>query len=269
MEEDLKKKIDLLSDLIKPLESVIVALSGGVDSSVLLKVAADTLGRENVLAATAVGWIYPSFEREIAEKIASQIGVGIIFIENPALDQMRFLANGRDRCYWCKRAISERLLAIAGERGYKAVLVGENADDASSYRPGRRALEELSIRMPLLEARLGKSEIRELARLWGLLSWNLPSNPCLATRFEYDFPLDRSLAGKIDRMESYMRSLGFEYVRVRLHRNGLVRIELSPDKIRRVFKEDLAESIVERARALGLGKFITIDLEGYRSGSMD
>ncbi len=261
------KKISLINALLTKLEKVIVAFSGGVDSSVLLKLAYDCLGKENVLAVTAIGSMYPSEEKLQAQKIAKIVGAKLIFCENPAMNNTEFLANTSLRCYYCKKAIMGHLKKLAKEQGYNAVIAGENADDVSDYRPGHKAIEELGIICPLQEAKLTKTEIREIARKIGLPNWNIPANPCLVTRVAYGDVLDCVLLKKIDKAETFIRQLGFDVVRVRVHKE-IARIEVLSKDIEKLVRDDFRKKIVEKLSELGF-LYISADLKGYRMGSVN
>ncbi len=261
------EKCKRVKEIFSEVGRVVIAFSGGVDSSVLLKLAIDSLGADNVLAVTAVGAIYPSEEKPLAEKIAKVIGAKHMICKSPAIESSEFMANTAQRCYHCKKAVMGYLKQLAAERGFNAVSAGENADDDSDYRPGHRAIAELGILCPLRDAGLTKKEIRQLARDFGLPNWNTPPGPCLVTRLPYGQAVDIELLKRIDNAEIFIRSLGFDIVRVRVH-NEVERTEKQSKKIDPIVKREKKKKIVEKLKCLGF-QYISVDLQGYRTGSMN
>jgi uncharacterized protein len=246
--------------------SVVVAFSGGVDSTYLLAECLDVLGPENVLAVTADAEIHPRAEITAARELACHLVVRHRIIRLHPLDNPRFAANPPDRCYWCKRDVLAAIATIAQEEGLAHVIHGANADDAGEYRPGNRAAQEMGVRAPLLEAGLTKAEIRQFSREKGLPTWNRPAQACLATRFPYGELLTPERLKRVEEAEEFLRSLGLGQLRVRDH-GVLARIEVGREEMSRLFGE-MAPKLVDKLKALGY-TYITLDLEGYRTGSMD
>jgi len=257
-------KYGRLKKILQDYGRVLVAFSGGVDSTLLLRAAVDTL-RKNVLAVTITGAIFPSHEREEAVKLASLLGVEHVLIEYNAIGRPPFASNPPDRCYHCKKNIYSKLLAVAAARDINAVVDGSNADDLHDYRPGLRAAIEMGVYSPLKEVGLHKEEIRALSRKIGLPTADKPANPCLATRFPYGIPVDLKSLQQVEQAESYLLQLGIPQVRVRHHGN-LARIEV-PEKYLSFVLEHA--SIIEK-ELKGLGyTYVALDLRGYRTGSMN
>jgi len=269
MNTDLQNKYDKLRDIIAGMKTVIVAYSGGLDSAFLLYAAADTLGAENVTAITADSASIPRSELEAAKDFASSLGLSERhrIIETAELDDPAYSANPTDRCFFCKQELFTRINDIARLADGETVLDGYNADDVSDFRPGRKAAEENSVRSPLFEAGLRKSEIRELAKHFGLSIWDKPQMACLASRIPYGSPVTKDKLLQIEQAETYLRELGFTQLRVR-HHDKLARIELARDDLEKVMTNNIREKIMDRFRRLGF-VWITVDLAGFRSGSMN
>jgi uncharacterized protein len=264
IEERVLNKWDTLKEILISLDSVLVAYSGGVDSTLLLKVACDTLGAK-ASAAMVKGEVHPEWEVERALQVARGMGVEPLVVELSVLDHPTFAANPPDRCYHCKRLIFTRLKEIARERGLAWVVEGSNRDDLGDYRPGRRALEELGVRSPLLEAGLTKAEIRSLSRYLGLSTWDRPSLACLASRFPYGTALTAATLKQVDQAEAFLGELGFGQRRVR-HHGGMARLEIEAEDWPILLEN--RQRIVARLRELGY-TYVTVDLAGYRTGSMN
>ncbi|MHB9034070.1 MAG: ATP-dependent sacrificial sulfur transferase LarE [Anaerolineae bacterium] len=258
-------KLSKLEGIIREMENVAVAFSGGVDSSLLLAVSVKTLGLEHVHAFTADSPLLTERDRENVRLIGRQLGVEVRLIPFDELTIAGVAGNGPERCYYCKHARFSALLELAREVSAQLVH-GENVDDAGDYRPGLRAARELGVRAPLVEAGLGKSEIRDLAHQLNLPNWDLPSDACLATRFPTDTPLSREGLERVQRAETALRALlGKRQVRLRDHGN-LARLEVSADTLAELVQEPLRTQVTERLKEQGY-RYVTLDLEGYRTGS--
>ena len=264
--EDQKGKLDKLEAYIKELGSLAVGFSGGVDSAFLLSVAHKVLG-DRTLAVTAVDASVPERELREAKAFCEERGIShIICTVNPLKDE-RYRNNGPDRCYYCKHGMFTEVMRIASEHGIEYVAEGSNTDDVGDYRPGLRAAAELSVKCPLREAGLSKHDIRMISKAMGLPTWSKPSYACLASRFVYGEEITEEKLRMIDSAEQFLIENGFIEERVRLHGN-LARIEVPAKDISRLAADEVREAVYRRFKEIGF-KFVTLDLEGYRLGSMN
>ncbi len=260
------RKLDRLKSILKRMRRVVVAFSGGVDSTLLLKVAHDVLGK-NVLAVVARSETYPGREVSDALKLAGRLRVWHRLIHTRELENPAFSSNPPQRCYYCKLELFSELKKIADENGIPYVLDGSNYEDRRDFRPGEKAGRELGIRSPLREARLLKREIRLLSRLLGLPTWDKPSFACLASRFPYETRIEREGLRQVGAAEETLLELGFKQFRVR-HHGRIARIEIEPSDFPRILTLGLREKLIGRLKALGY-TYVSLDLEGYRTGSMN
>jgi pyridinium-3,5-biscarboxylic acid mononucleotide sulfurtransferase len=263
----LQDKYERLKKIIEEMGSIVIGFSGGVDSTLLLKVAHDIL-KDKVIAVIGKSETYPEEEFNEAIKLAEFIGARYKIVTTEETDNLKFAENPPDRCYYCKTELFSKLKEIAEAEGIKWIADGTNADDVKDFRPGLRAVKENNIRSPLLEAGLTKNEIRELSRLLGLPTWDKPSFACLSSRFPYGMPIDREKLKKIDKAESFLRKLGLKVFRVRLIDENTVRIETGKEEFKKFFEDDFRVKVVNEFKNLGF-IYITLDLEGYRTGSMN
>ncbi|MCD8365930.1 MAG: ATP-dependent sacrificial sulfur transferase LarE [Clostridiales bacterium] len=263
------RQIVLLNNLKKYLESLgsaAVAFSGGVDSTFLLKVAQEALG-DRVLAVTAASCSFPERERDEAAAFCEKEGIRCVVCESEELDIEGFSANPPNRCYLCKRELFGKIGRIAQEYGISHVLEGSNLDDNGDYRPGLQAVAELGVLSPLRDCGLTKRDIRLLSRLMGLPTWDKPSFACLSSRFVYGETITREKLAMVDQAEQFLLELGFHQVRVRIHGN-VARIEIEREEFAKIMAEDIRETIYQKFQFLGFA-YVTLDLRGYRTGSMN
>jgi uncharacterized protein len=264
---ELSVKYDHLRNILEPLPSLAVAFSGGVDSSLLLAAAVDALGGR-VVALTADSPVHPAREIRAAIETGSLLKVRHILVRTDEMDRSAFRANTPDRCYICKKIIFKQLMAAAAVLGIDHVAHGVNLDDFSDYRPGLRAASEMQVISPLVEAGLSKAEIRLLAKSLGLPNWNRPAMACLASRIPYDTALSNSLLARVEAAENLLEDLGFRGGRVRCH-GDVARIELATgEDMARALGDECRKRLVQGIKSAGF-KYVALDLEGYRQGSMN
>ncbi|MCX7926400.1 MAG: ATP-dependent sacrificial sulfur transferase LarE [Fimbriimonadales bacterium] len=264
MTPELQVKYGRLQAILQEMGAVVVGLSGGVDSTLLVKVAYDTL-RDRCLAVIGKSEAFPEGEIEQALQLARQIGVRVRIVPTHELQNPLFQVNRPDRCYHCKTELFSVLRRVAEEEGIPWIADGSHADDVGDYRPGMRAAQEHGVRAPLLEAGLTKADIRALAKHLGLPIWDKPSFACLSSRFPYGTVITRDLLQRVDKAERYLRELGFRQARAR-HHDTILRIEVEPQDFERVLHH--AADIVAHMKSLGY-LYVALDLEGYRSGKMN
>jgi pyridinium-3,5-biscarboxylic acid mononucleotide sulfurtransferase len=257
-------KVTALRSLLTELDSVLISFSGGVDSTLLLKIAHDTLG-DRAVAATGLSASYASEEMDEAKAIAAEIGAEHLMVSTMELDDPRYADNSHQRCFFCKTELYSKLHEVARARGIAWVVDGANVDDVGDFRPGMRAAKQLAVRSPLLEVGLNKREIRELSAEYGLRTWDKPAGACLSSRFAYGDPITVEKLRRVGTAERGVRALGFKGFRIR-HHDDLARLEVPADQIGRAI--ELSSEIVDAVKAAGY-QYVTLDLEGYRTGRMN
>lgn len=265
--DSVEAKYIRLQAILREMRSVAIGYSGGVDSTLLLKVAVDVLG-ENAVAMIGRSETYPTREFEEAVKIAEGIGARYIVVKTEETDVLKFQENPVNRCYFCKTELFGKLDAIAAREGLKWIADGTITDDVGDFRPGMKAKSEKNVRSPLLEAGLSKAEVREISHHLGLPTWDKPAFACLSSRFPYGMSITKENLTKVDNAETFLRDHGFRFFRVRFHDERTARIEVGTEEIHRLLDDGLREKLVAHLKQLGF-TYATLDLQGYRTGSMN
>jgi len=263
---DATAKEERLRELFRGLDSVIVAYSGGVDSSYVAYIANAELGPRAV-CITGQSASLPAYQREEIDRVIKRFGFHHEIIHTEELENPGYRANNADRCFFCKDELYTKLESVARSRNIQHIVDGSTVDDLSDYRPGRQAATQHAVRSPLIEVGLSKSEVRELSRRVELPTWDKPASPCLSSRIAYGTTVTIERLSKVDRGEEILREFGFREFRVR-HHDKLVRLEIAQSEMDRVLRKDVIDQLAARFRELGF-KYVTLDLRGFRSGSMN
>jgi uncharacterized protein len=264
---DFAAKRDRLLDLLRSYGSCAVAFSGGLDSTVLAKAAQLALG-DRAVAVTGISASLAVGELDEAEQLARQIGIRYEVIETGELSNPAYRANQADRCYHCKTELFAQVEQLATRLGMAVVADGSNRDDCGEYRPGMQAAHERKVKSPLADCGLTKAEIRRLAEYWELPAWDKPATPCLSSRIAYGEQVTPERLAMVDQAERFLRGRGFQPLRVRYHKGDVARIEVAVDQLPRFADAEFRREVVEQLKSAGF-KYVALDLEGFRSGSMN
>ena len=260
-------KYQRLRAICRELGSTLVAFSAGVDSTLLLRVCVDELGPQRAVAVTAVSESYPSHELAQAKRLARDVGCRLILVDTNELADENYASNPTNRCFYCKQELFTTIFPVAEREGLVTVVYGANLDDTGDYRPGMQAAKQMGARAPLLEAEMGKPEIRAVSRYLGLETWDKPAFACLSSRIPYGERVTEEKLHQIDEAEVFLSGEGFRQVRVR-HHGEIARIEVPPADLARFFEEGRNERIARRLKEIGF-RYVALDLQGYRSGSLN
>jgi uncharacterized protein len=267
MAKKTEKKYETLKDILKNLGRIVVAYSGGVDSTFLLKVAVNTCTAENVLACIAVSPSLPKHQFSQAIDYAEDIGAVVRILPLEELSDPNYASNKADRCFHCKSHLFTVLKELAENENYDCVICGSNFDDKDDYRPGNRAAQVFDVRAPLMEAELTKEDIRSLSRELMLPTADLPASPCLASRLIYGLEVTEERLRQVEQAEDFLRSIGFVEFRVR-HHDTVARIEVNPADFSKLTSDEIRSKVIEKLNSLGF-QYVTLDLKGFRSGSLN
>ncbi|HUU84179.1 MAG TPA: ATP-dependent sacrificial sulfur transferase LarE [Phycisphaerae bacterium] len=265
--ESLDSRYEKMQEIIRSLGRVAVAFSAGVDSTLVLRVAVDVLGPENVIAVTGRSGSLAQAEFEAAQVLASEIGAELVVLDTREIENDNYAANPENRCYYCKTTLYTAMRDYIAGRGITAIINGINADDYDDWRPGIQAAGEQAVRCPVAEAGLTKADIRELSRRLGLETYDKPASPCLASRVQYGERITPEKLQRIESCEAFLHKMGLRECRVRHHYN-LARIEVPADRVAELAEPQTRRRIIEHFRQAGYN-YVTLDLQGFRSGSMN
>jgi pyridinium-3,5-biscarboxylic acid mononucleotide sulfurtransferase len=266
IDAETQAKYEYLQSILRDMESVLIAYSGGVDSALLLKVACEVLGTR-AMGVIASSPAYAAEETEAALAVAEQMGISVNSLETHEMEDERYVANDLNRCYFCKTELFTQLEPLAKQYNLRHIAYGVNKDDDGDFRPGQRAAREFSVRGPLKEAGMGKREIRAVARLLGVPVWNKPAMACFSSRIPYGNRIDTATLQMIYKAEKLLRDLGFRQVRVR-HHDKIARIEVERTELPRLLEDEISRVVTDGLRKIGY-MYVTVDLLGYRTGSMN